>query len=243
MNKFNRTVKYRLSIHGSALPGHKMVEKKMVYKTWSFTSVFFFGEQINKELTLYCRHTICPGSFLLLWQTQWLKGAREEWTPPNHSPSMGCQDKNSSRSLEARTEAVYGLAPCNLLILLCYTIQGHLPRMASPTVSWALLHQSLIQKMPQQTCLQVSLMESIPHWLSLSQDDSSLCQGHTKQHTILCIPHQQVNLREQPQHLFLLTNHTFKQWNMKEILTEEMKETQLVHSFSLSPQLCQEWAK
>lgn len=162
---------------------------------------------------------------------------------------MGCQDKNSSRSLEARTEveivedAVYWLAPCNLLILLSYTIQDHLPRMASPTVSWALLYQSLIQKMPQQTCLHVSMMEAIPHWLSVSQDDPSLCQGHTKQHTILCIPHQQVNLREQPQHLFLLINHTFKQWNMKEIITEEMKETQLVHSFSLSPQLCQEWAK
>ena len=42
---------------------------------------------------------------------------------------MGCQDKNSSRSPEARTEveimedALYWLAPCNLLILLSYTIK------------------------------------------------------------------------------------------------------------------------
>lgn len=62
MNKFNKPSYTGYPYMVQHCQGiRKMVEKKMVYKTWPFTSVIFFGEQINKELTLYGRHTICPG--------------------------------------------------------------------------------------------------------------------------------------------------------------------------------------
>lgn len=47
---------------------------------------------------------------------------------------------------------------------------------APPTVNPAILRQSLIKKMPPQTCLQADLKEAIPHLRFLFPDDSSLCQ-------------------------------------------------------------------
>lgn len=126
---------------------------------------------------------------------------------------MGCQDKNWSRDHEG-----YCLLACSLqLTHLAFLYHSGPPAQDGTTHSQLGIPPSVIN--PENApidLLQVSLMEAILHWLFFSQDDPSLCQGHIKQYAILCIPHQQVNLREQLQRLFLLTNCTLSNeaWNI-----------------------------
>jgi hypothetical protein len=89
----------------------------------------------------------------------------------------GSRDRNSNRARTWRQEVMQRpwswFAPHGLFSLLSYRTQDHQPKVAPPTMGWALVYQSLIKNMPD-------LMEAFSHWSSPLLDNSSSCQADIK---------------------------------------------------------------
>lgn len=65
----------------------------------------------------------------------------------------------------------------------CYLIEPRTtnPRMVPPAMSWALLHQLLIKKMPYKRSHSLILQRHFLYWRSLLPDDFIMCQVDIKQ--------------------------------------------------------------
>jgi hypothetical protein len=78
------------------------------------------------------------------------------YTSTSYFISKSSQDKNPKIAGTRRQElmqrpwrgAAYWLAPHGFISQLSYSTQDHHPGDNTPTMSWALLHQSLIKKIP-----------------------------------------------------------------------------------------------
>lgn len=130
---------------------------------------------------------------------------------------------------------VYWIALPSLLDLFYYSAMTTCRERHFPQVGWALLYQSLIKKMPLQTCLQPHQMEAFSslrfcplRWLSLCQVDRRLantalktnCRLSTRANSCL-----HINAQEQYQKIhnkynhwlflssgYLFLNFLFKEW-------------------------------
>jgi hypothetical protein len=85
-----------------------------------------------------------------------------------------------------------GMLLTGLLIMACsacFLIEPRTtsPRMASPTMGWALPNQSLIKKMPYSLACSPILWRHVLNWSSLLSDDSSLCKVGIKLASIINI--------------------------------------------------------
>lgn len=80
----------------------------------------------------------------------------------SHSITKGSQGGTRGTELEAVTKAEATEECCLLACWICFLIPSRTtcPVMATPPVTWALSHQSLIQKFAPQTCLLTSVVEA-----------------------------------------------------------------------------------
>lgn len=126
-----------------------------------FVQRFFFTFLHIKAIFLWS--TVVLICFLLLWNSRnkhyYSKQLREEGVYFILHFSISQQRKHG-QDLKTRTRtettksAAYGLALYGLLSLLSYTTKDHLPGVTSSTVSWTIIHQSLIKKILPQTFVQ-----------------------------------------------------------------------------------------
>lgn len=107
-------------------------------------------------------------------------------TFPHHSSSSG-QELKQNRNLETWRSTSHWLGPHALFSLFSYRPQDQQPRMAPPTMGWALSNHSLIEKMPPQACLQPHLTEAFSQRGSPLSDDVSLCHIDIKLCSMLSI--------------------------------------------------------
>lgn len=139
---------------------------------------WYFVETTTTK-NLYISKVIVLVYFLSLWQAAW---PQEVWKRKGFIWPVSLSLRKAELETEGRRlkktlqrDSVYWLSPSKLFCSHSYTAQAVL-RMALPTVSWAPLHQSAIEKVPHRNGHRPIWLKQFFSWDFLFPNDYRSCQ-------------------------------------------------------------------